>query len=1252
MKHMKRALSLVLAMVMLLGMMVIPTGAVSNFTDEAEITYDEAVQVTSGLGLFAGSNGQFQPKGTVTRAQMATIIVKMLHGSEANADAFKGIAGGFTDTASFEGGWAEGYINWCASLGVVAGYGDGTFRPGQAVTTAEAVTMILNALKIDAGAGQWPLTVMSKAEQLKFLKDLSPKPDSNKALTREELAVVAFAGLEYSPEGKTEYVYNGNAYDDYLAAYLAAGRDATKVEAVKTGSLSAEVFKLKSVTGFVTGNQATGLEYTEVEAVVDGVLTATPYQFSIETDKDAIGHYVTVYYDEQYKANDPGKTYSIFDEGTVVAVAEDIDSRAKFRAAFGSASVKVGEVGCVVEDDYTAVVVDADFADQITFVTGDTYDVPAGTYILDSNAVVAYIAPAAVYAAKIDDIVSYEGEESIALSGVLDEISNSEDNDMIDEYLSAKAGDYVTYTKVGDRYVLERMTKISGKVTAKSKTEINGVDYDVISVNGKEYVAFGGTNDTGLSAAVSGLNYDNLYDFYITVDGKFAGYEASSGSLDLADVVYLLGVIETTEEDSYGEKVIKYTARGVTMGGEETLVPLAQVKDANKNGTYDDGEEILGDADVAADPAVIGENFYKVKDHSDSKARKVGIRALEGFEEQTEADGRYNPDADDVFTSKYMNGSVGMKYAGQGTFPCGYVYIQATSRVLLMDGKLNQATPLQPMVRTGSYSVVLDETYSTRKPVALISKVDGGGLVIEAVVIPVKSADAVGAEQKIYVSKEKASYVSNTANGYVFEVYEATTGALTEITLASNDPAIHPTKLTLTPGFYRVALDSDTKQHYFVSGTYNVNGYIPAVCAISAETQEVDTTLDRADGVPGGQHVLYGKTFTNLYNNRMVLDGGSYIHMDVSSAVVVDVRTEKKIEASHIGRVTSADRIASLQNGNEDLVINMDMWVGANPWKVNTIYITDIYDKDDVTVEEIADLNSMAGIDIIEFTAGIYTDYADEDWLAEHIADEQLIVTAKRTTIAGEVTVEIQNVYYQVPNGVVLYSVNGFAKSGKTIELAVVDNAGTSLVVGETYLFSGYDETKIWTASAGGYNMYFYGYNPAGVTKAQLVIMAVPGATPDAWGKWLNGGGALADNDLSNDFTTTRADGLFAKCMSYHKVVTAFDAETGALTVTTARCTGLNNTGGQLYNPDGSAMQNKHSAQFNNCVRSDSNRTTDLKIVDDTIIIDSRNGSAKALTVQEFAALVESGTVTVDAVAKTSSGSDLKYVVVTAIPVY
>ena len=58
--------------------------------------------------------------------------------------------GCFTDT---NGHWAETFICWMEQFGVVGGYPDGTFRPENRVTRAEASVMMQNASSLTRAAG-------------------------------------------------------------------------------------------------------------------------------------------------------------------------------------------------------------------------------------------------------------------------------------------------------------------------------------------------------------------------------------------------------------------------------------------------------------------------------------------------------------------------------------------------------------------------------------------------------------------------------------------------------------------------------------------------------------------------------------------------------------------------------------------------------------------------------------------------------------------------------------------------------------------------------------------------------------------------------------------------------------------------------------------------------------------------------------------------------------------------------------------
>ena len=195
MRNLKRALSLALASVMLLGMMVVGSSAkgIDDFTDKAEIVNQDAVAVTSAIGLFDGyEDGSFGPENVVTRAEMAVIICTMLYGAGVNVNQFAE-TNVFTDVPA----WAQGYVNLCSSLGIVAGVGDGKFDPNATVTTAQAVLMLCRALGYFQSAADfgsdWMLAATAKGTALGLYGDL--KLTANEGLTRDNVAELVFNAL-------------------------------------------------------------------------------------------------------------------------------------------------------------------------------------------------------------------------------------------------------------------------------------------------------------------------------------------------------------------------------------------------------------------------------------------------------------------------------------------------------------------------------------------------------------------------------------------------------------------------------------------------------------------------------------------------------------------------------------------------------------------------------------------------------------------------------------------------------------------------------------------------------------------------------------------------------------------------------------------------------------------------------------------------------------------------------------------------
>ena len=78
MRNLKRALSLALASVMLLGMMVVGTSAAS-YKDVDSKDNLEAIEVLKMVGIMTGDDkGNFNPDKMVTRNEMAVVMCNLL----------------------------------------------------------------------------------------------------------------------------------------------------------------------------------------------------------------------------------------------------------------------------------------------------------------------------------------------------------------------------------------------------------------------------------------------------------------------------------------------------------------------------------------------------------------------------------------------------------------------------------------------------------------------------------------------------------------------------------------------------------------------------------------------------------------------------------------------------------------------------------------------------------------------------------------------------------------------------------------------------------------------------------------------------------------------------------------------------------------------------------------------------------------------------------------------------------------------
>ncbi|MDR2132435.1 MAG: S-layer homology domain-containing protein [Clostridiales Family XIII bacterium] len=145
-------------------------------------SYEKAVSTLADRDIVTGDvDGLFYPDSNLTRAQFCTIIVKAMRAPAATVNGTPSQdvkKSGFPDLSGYA--WAEGYISYAVDKGVVTGYPDGSFKPGNNVNMNELITMTLRAAGYSDAAlgGVWPENYVAKAGDIGALTGLTaPLPE-------------------------------------------------------------------------------------------------------------------------------------------------------------------------------------------------------------------------------------------------------------------------------------------------------------------------------------------------------------------------------------------------------------------------------------------------------------------------------------------------------------------------------------------------------------------------------------------------------------------------------------------------------------------------------------------------------------------------------------------------------------------------------------------------------------------------------------------------------------------------------------------------------------------------------------------------------------------------------------------------------------------------------------------------------------------------------------------------------------------
>lgn len=113
----------------------------NNFSDvTSDSWYNQTVSTLASMGILKGyEDGTFRPNASITRAEFAAIATRFFEETGATYE-----PGTFTDVTGSE--WFAGAIADAVNLGLIGGYEDGTVRPNNNITRAEACAIVNRTL--------------------------------------------------------------------------------------------------------------------------------------------------------------------------------------------------------------------------------------------------------------------------------------------------------------------------------------------------------------------------------------------------------------------------------------------------------------------------------------------------------------------------------------------------------------------------------------------------------------------------------------------------------------------------------------------------------------------------------------------------------------------------------------------------------------------------------------------------------------------------------------------------------------------------------------------------------------------------------------------------------------------------------------------------------------------------------------------------------------------------------------------------
>ena len=541
MRNIKRALSLVLAVVMVIGLMVVGASAVSynDLTDKDEIVNKDAVSMLVALDIIQGKpDGSYAPTENVDRAQMAKMLSVIMNKGVDNSALYQSVDSGLTDIGT---NWAKGHINYCYTTGIIAGRGNGTFDPSATVTALEAAKMLLVAVGYDPAiegftGADWALNVSVRADSVGIFRNFTK--DLTAPLNRDDAALLIYNALDV--EMIQSYTTNNYpiAYSDHrtiLSDRYGVIRVQGVVVANEWATLNSDNGDAALKEGKTTIYNPDGiLSTTTNTAVGNDEANLKSQTFNVSTPVDMLGKTVDMYV----------KKATILADSTVYGdpVVSDINTVVTTGEAVLYEGAKdpqvdydklLGQNGLTDKDaeyfwNYNA----GRYIPNTTEKYGEDYaNVKGATLtIIDNNGdgEVDYVLSVEKTLADITSVNDRKETVTVRTLGTLD-------NKDVVGYEDMAKDDVVLYVQYGGRTYLEKPDVVTGEM---EHYNVKGTE-KYMTVDGDRYYEDG--LDTSARSEVvkfdvekcekdGGVQFDTQYNFYLDDYGNVIAFEEVEGA--------------------------------------------------------------------------------------------------------------------------------------------------------------------------------------------------------------------------------------------------------------------------------------------------------------------------------------------------------------------------------------------------------------------------------------------------------------------------------------------------------------------------------------------------------------------------------------------------------------------------------------------------------------------------------------------------------------------------------------------------